>query len=187
MSGQRRLKSTRSWRAIFAVMDSSFKTIWDDLQTTKTAQSKSLITKPHLKPKAVLTYQERTFFWVLLRAIAAEYSVLAKVHVTDLIEMSDELKAQKFYGEQIQSEHVDFLLCKKSTFEPILVIELDNGGYDPEHVQRDQLKVETLTAAGIAYLQIPIQKEYNIADLKQQIHEKLGESPKPTTSYHWYG
>jgi hypothetical protein len=119
-----------------------------------------------------------------LRAIAAEYSVLAKVHVANLIEMSDELKAQKPYGEQIRSEYVDFVLCKKSTFEPILVIELDNAGNRPES---DPFKVETLTAAGIAYLHIPIQKEYNSADLKQQIHEKLGETPNPKSSYHWYG
>jgi hypothetical protein len=163
-------------------------TLLDGRQKTKPAQSvKSLITTPHLKPKAVLTYQERAFFWVLLRAIAAEYSVLAKVHVADFIEMSDELKAQKSYGEQILFEHVDFLLCKKSTFEPILVIELDNGDASPAHVESNGFKVETLTAAGIAYLLIPIQKEYNSADLKQQIHEKLGETPKPTSSYHWYG
>lgn len=179
----------RPFRKLSRWIDWVFKdTLLDGRQTTKTAQSvKSLITTPHLKPKAVLTYQERAFFWVLVRAMAAEYSVLAKVHVGNLIEMSDELKAQKSYGEQIQSEHVDFLLCKKNTFEPILVIELDNGSYDPARAESDQVRVEMLIAAGIAYLHIPIQKEYNSADLKQQIHEKLGETPKPTTSYHWYG
>lgn len=166
----------RPFRKLSRWVDWVFKdTLLDGRQNAQTAQSaRSTITTTHLKPKAVLTYQERAFFWVLVRAMAAEYSVLAKVHVGNLIEMSDELKSQKTYGEQIQSEHVDFLLCKKNTFEPILVIELDNGAHDPERAKSDQVRVEMLVAAGIAFLHIPIQKNTTVLISNSKSMKSLG-------------
>lgn len=159
-------------------------------ETQSTSPQMSALTEvrpEYRKIESVLTYRELGFLWALRRANEGKYTILMKVRLADFIWLVNDPPDKRFHKNQIMSKHVDFLLCHRVTLEPLLVIELDDSTHDlPDHAARDRFKDETFEMAGLACLRVPLQKEYDIAALKQQLNEKIAKYPTPAPGHRWY-
>lgn len=72
---------------------------------------------------------------------------------------------------------VDFVLCERDTFTPLLVIELDDSSHNRADRQaRDDFKNNVLSAAGLPLLRIPVRRHYDLVELTTSIHSKLPTS-----------
>lgn len=93
------------------------------------------------KKKLLLTKNEWSFY-KSLKPVADElgYSVLAKIRVADLVEVSqtkDRSEWQKYFNK-INKKHVDFVLAKPENLQVVLLIELDDNSHKEAQKQRDE-------------------------------------------------
>jgi len=135
------------------------------------------------KYKSLFTYREQAFYRALRISVGSEYLIFGKVRLGDLIWLANEPENRKFHSNQIQCKHVDYVLCHKVSFEPMLVIELDDSSHaKPEQQERDKVKDATLASAGLPLLRVELQGRYETKDLRELIKNKLGEVSNTTSS-----
>ena len=124
---------------------------------------------PYRRKECLLTNAERSFYEVLVRAVGNQWLVFPKIRVSDLLSVKSTPNRQS-YRNKIQSKHADFVLCRKDTVGPVLVIELNDSSHDaPERRERDAFVGRAYRAAGLPFLSIRVQKGYPPAELASQI------------------
>jgi hypothetical protein len=120
----------------------------------------------------LLSAGERQFFDVLVSVLPPELYVCPKVRLADILTVTVP-KSDKSYWKafnQISQKHVDFLICQRSDFAPVVVIELDGGSHhDPQRIKRDRLVDNALREAGIRIEHIPVSSRYDQAELRRVI------------------
>ncbi|NUM49183.1 MAG: DUF2726 domain-containing protein [Anaerolineales bacterium] len=131
---------------------------------------------------SLFTYREKIFFIALLDALKWDYWAFAKVRMADVIFLANESADRKLHNNQIQCKHLDFVICEKKTYRPVLVIELDdNTHFHPDRQARDEFKNTTLAQAGLPLLRVPLQKYYNPETLRKEIFSALQKNVSMTT------
>ncbi len=130
------------------------------------------------KRKGVLTYQERNFYGLLRSILGPKYQILSMVRMADVMYLSNETEDYKYHKNNILCKHFDYVICDRDTFEPKLIIELD----DPKHQyifrkQIDDFKDNACQEAGLPILRKKVQQKYNRQKLSQQIHQILSSDP----------
>src|SRR5258708_6894169 len=95
----------------------------------KVFQSKQHPRKYKPKGPYLLSPGESRFFDALSHVIPEEVHICPKVRVADLLEVTFDRSDPEHwrYFSAISQKHVDFVLCKRSDFAPLLVIELGGG------------------------------------------------------------
>ncbi len=122
--------------------------------------------------KYLLTKNE-LHFYKGLRAIAEKrnYTILTKIRMADLVEVSSECKDSKErtkYFSKIKSKHIDFALCNKENLYPEILIELnDNSHNDAKRIQRDEFIKKVMKKSGYELLFV-----YSIDDLQKKLSER---------------
>ena len=110
----------------------------------------------YIKTPFVMDRMEKHFYDVLLQAVESQYFVWPKVHLADLLEPKNESEQQGIYEKfsQLADKHVDFVLCKKEKFHPLLVIRFKGMISHPDDVYRSEVTIlkEILNSAGIPLL-----------------------------------
>ncbi len=92
------------------------------------------------RKKLLLTKNEWSFY-KSLKPIADElgYSVLAKIRVADLVEVTTKDRSEwQRYFNKINKKHIDFVLAKPENLQVILLIELDDNSHNEAQKQRDE-------------------------------------------------
>ncbi len=120
----------------------------------------------------LLSGGERAFFDALQQVIAPDMYVCPKIRIADIIDMAIPKTDPQFWPRfnQISQKHVDFLLCNKNTFAPLLVVELDGRSHaDPKRSARDAMVDGVFSQAGIPMLHIPVSSFYPYKELREQI------------------
>jgi very-short-patch-repair endonuclease len=88
---------------------------------------------PYKLTQSLLTASEAAFYGALLLAAGRRYVVFAKVRLADLCQDLDRWADIRAFNK-VSSKHVDFVLCDATTFQPVLVVELD----DRSHLRADR-------------------------------------------------
>ena len=131
------------------------------------------------KRKGVLSFREREFYRLLQGLMGKQYHILSMVRMADVLWLSNETENRKFHNNNILCKHFDYVICDKLKFEPVLVIELDDGIHQWEHRwQVDNFKDKACRMAGLPLLRIKVQKEYDKAEMGKQIREILDNSSR---------
>ena len=108
-----------------------------------------------VKTPFIMDQMEKHFYNVLLHAVESHYYVWPKVHLTDILQPSNELE-QKIYEKfcQLADKHVDFVLCEKERFHPLLVIRFKRMISHPDEVYKkeESMLIDILDIAGIPLL-----------------------------------
>ena len=126
------------------------------------------------KSDSIFTYRERIFYAVLLDAINRDYWIFAKVRMADFMWLTNEPEDRKHHANQILCKHVDFLLCEKRSYRPVLAIELDDRSHlKYDHHERDEFKDKTFAAIGLPLLRVPLERDYSSDELRAQIQDAL--------------
>ncbi len=130
------------------------------------------------KKKLLLTKNEWAFY-KSLKPVADElgYSVLAKIRVADLVEVTSKDRSEwQTYFNKINKKHVDFILAKPENLQIVLLIELDDNSHNVAQQQRDEFVDALYNQTGYKLL-----RTRGSSELKEKIENilnenKLGES-----------
>jgi hypothetical protein len=113
------------------------------------------------KPKGpyLLSPGENRFFVALSQVIPSDTYICPKVRIADLLDVRVEKGDPNFwqYLNAINQKHVDFVLCRKGDFAPLLVIELDGRSHqDRKRTERDRIVDAAFQDAQLPILHIPV-------------------------------
>ena len=131
---------------------------------------------PYARREALFTPAERSFLSVLEQSVGAEYRIMGKVRLGDIVAVDRRVAGNKsrIARNRINQKHVDFVLCDPQTLAIVLVVELDDRSHErPDRRERDIFVDGALAAAGIPIAHIPAQRHYSIADAQRRISEAL--------------
>lgn len=125
------------------------------------------------KKKLLLTKHEWSFY-KSLKPVADElgYSVLAKIRVADLVEVTakDRSEWQKYFNK-VNKKHIDFVLAKPENLQIVLLIELDDNSHNEAQKQRDEFIEALYKQTGYKLL-----RTRGNAELKEKILSTLENS-----------
>ena len=84
---------------------------------------------------------------------------------------------------RIAQRHLDFLLCKPNSMEPILGIELDDASHNSsKRKKREEFVNEAFEAAKLPLLRITAQRDYDPQELGAKIAQCLKKTKAPSTN-----
>lgn len=99
---------------------------------------------------------EKHFYDVLLHTVEGKYYIWPKVHLANLLQPKNESEEQELYEKfnHLADKHVDFVLCDKEEFHPLLVIRFMGMVSNSDDVYRKEMDTlkEILNAAEIPLL-----------------------------------
>lgn len=128
---------------------------------------------PYRRKDYLLTKAERAFFDVLQGCAAGEFLIFAKVRLADLVWIPGGTESRMSFQNRIQSKHIDFVLCSGDAVRPVLAIELDDSSHERESRRsRDEFVNDTLKAAGLPFLRVPVRARYDAAELRTLIRSQ---------------
>lgn len=133
---------------------------------------------PYEREAALLSTAERYFYYALCDAVDGEQHIFSKVRLIDVVKVRPGTPNAQTHRNRIKSKHVDFVLCERKTFAPLLVIELDDASHNSSRQrERDALKDSILGAAGLPILRVKASNAYNRKELAERIQDNLKPAP----------
>ena len=154
------------WFIVFVLVVSG---VWLWFRSSRMIAEKSE-SLPYEKRPSLLSAAERSFYGVLCQAAEPRYGICPKVRLGDLLEIPWGTPKFWKYLHRINRKHVDFVLCDPNSFNPLLVIELDDSSHEREDRQaRDAFVDAALDAAGLPILHISVQPAYAPAQVRALI------------------
>ena len=137
---------------------------------------KGQIALPYQKEPVLFTPAERSFLAVLEPALGAQFRVLGKVRLADVIKVKPGLSgsARQQAFNRIQSKHLDFVVCDPTDLSVQFVVELDDSSHQQSRRQtRDEFLNKALAAAGVPVFHFPVKRTYSAQDIRGIIFEQL--------------
>ncbi len=117
---------------------------------------------------------ERSFLGVLDQVVGDSYRVFGKVRLADVIKTKSGLtgsERQKAWN-QIQSKHLDFIVCDPSDLSIQFAIELDDSSHNQQKRQsRDAFIEQALVAAEIPLFRFPAKKAYTLEEIRSVLFD----------------
>lgn len=112
------------------------------------------------KKNRTMNESEQALYINLQKILGDRYIILSKIRIEDFVEA---IKGDGRYGARgrIKSRHVDFLVCNRTTTEPILAIELDGKSHlDTRRQDRDQFVDRLYESIGLPIKHIPVGSDF---------------------------
>jgi hypothetical protein len=130
------------------------------------------------KPKGpyLLSSGEKKFFDALINVISPKQYVCPKVRIADLVEVDLPESDKDFWKSfnKISQKHVDFVICDRNDFSPLLIIELDGGSHkEKSQSLRDELVNKVFKDADIPILHIKPTSFYEYKTLREEISQAI--------------
>jgi Protein of unknown function (DUF2726) len=126
---------------------------------------------PYSKKKILFSAAERSLYEIL-RCITPDHTIFAKVRLSDVISVSNRAKTGQANYNQIQSKHLNFLICD-ATLAPIVAIELNDPSPTQTERNCEEFVDAALEAAAVPILRIPIKPSYAINEIRRLIFPHL--------------
>ena len=125
--------------------------------------------------KAVLTDGERHFATTLQRCVPPGVVLLMKVRLADFLEVEMRGTERLKYFGKISQKHADFLFVDAETFDPLLVVELDDRSHRQSRrtMESDAFKDRAYEAAEVPILRIKAARNYKKTEIGREIFHRL--------------
>jgi very-short-patch-repair endonuclease len=128
------------------------------------------------RKKPLVSEGELAFLKVLMDAANDEQLVFAKVRVADIVTPArgmNKSEWQKAFN-RISSKHVDFLLCRRDSFEVLAAIELDDKSHGRRQTQdRDAFLNQALAGAGMPLIRFRAKAAYDVVTVRHELNVAL--------------
>jgi hypothetical protein len=121
----------------------------------------------------LLSPGEKKLFDALENVVYEGQYVCPKVRIADIVEVDIPKESREFWRNfgKISQKHVDFLICNKNDFSPLLVIELDGGSHNNKaRYFRDEFVNKVFADANIPILHIKAKGFYDYKELRGEIN-----------------
>jgi len=127
---------------------------------------------PYSKKKLFFSAAERSFYEIL-RRIAPDHTVFAKVRLCDLTSVSSESKIWQINHNRSQSKQLDLLICD-AALAPVMAIEFDDSPRErADRNARDQFVGAALVAAAVPIVRIRRRRSYMLEDIRPLVSPHL--------------
>ena len=127
-------------------------------------------TYPFTARERLLTYNEQRFYAVLVAIASKNYHVFASVRLIDVVQVIPGTQSPQGFRNKIDRKQIDFLLCDKATYKPLIAIELDDSSHALRHrKRRDEELNKIMAAARIPLLHILTAKTYDPEEVVAKI------------------
>ena len=131
----------------------------------------------YLTNDSLLTGSEKKFYLVLIDLLPGAYLLFSKVRIPDIVHIPEWYKPYHwsvYWWNRIKAKHVDFLICDKATFTPLLVIEVDDPCHEtPKGKKRDRLVNFVFKKANLPILHLTDESLKDLRELKRSIYKEL--------------
>ncbi len=120
----------------------------------------------------IMSHFERSFFWVLSKAVESDYYIFSQVRLRDLASQTQTRWLERDLKGMLNMGVVDFLLANPTTLEATIAFEFD----DPSHRQadaqaRDRRKERFMEHVNIPLMRFRSGEKWNASNLRKQIQE----------------
>jgi hypothetical protein len=123
---------------------------------------------PYAKRKYFFSVAERSFYEIL-RRLAPDHTVFAKVRLADVVHVSKGSGAWQSHFNRISAKHLDFLLCDRN-LAPVVAIELDDSSHDEEGRQsRDDFVDQVLASAALPVIHVRAKRGYALDEVRAML------------------
>ncbi len=150
--------------AAIAVMNAKL----NQQDTKEDDEDKPSESHPYSLKKFILTPAEYSFYKVLIMHLPENLSVLIKIRLADILEVSKEVdrSERRTAQNKINSKHFDFIIVDKKTCTVQSVIELDDSSHTSKKAQSsDQFKNEACKASTLTIHRVPAKRGYSADDI----------------------
>jgi hypothetical protein len=121
--------------------------------------------EPYSLRSAILTPGERSFYEVMRSVLPSDYTVLMKVRLGDIVNVTYGARNRQEAYSHVCSKSLDFVICD-SLLSPVVAVEIVDGGSD-RSVQRNREFVDRVLAKiQLPIERIPLRPEYEISELR---------------------
>jgi len=131
-----------------------------------------------------MTRNESDFFKILVEAVGNDYYVFPQVHLSAIFE--HKVKGQNWNAafRTINGKSIDYAICDKSDFRPLLGIELDDSSHQAEDRRLRDVEVERIfTEAKLPLVRFANLGIPNREDIAQRITQAL-TNPRQLANQH---
>ncbi len=141
-----------------------------DFRKSPEQHIKPKITYKYARKRYVMTMSENEFYRTLQEAIGTSYMIYPQAHL-DLF-LDHKVKGQNWKGalSTIQRKSVDFLICNREYYNPLVAIELDDSTHErPDRVERDKLVEAACSVADMPLVRFQVASNYSPNDLLDRL------------------
>lgn len=125
------------------------------------------------RKRSLLTPPQKELYAILSRFLGSSYHIFPQIHLNRLIDYRIKGTARKGPFHHIDLKHVDFVLCDKNTFDPVLVIELSEKNHTGARLQQDRIVEDLINEAHLSFVRIKYSKPLNTSYISEKIHDAL--------------
>ncbi|HEY2587689.1 MAG TPA: DUF2726 domain-containing protein [Tepidisphaeraceae bacterium] len=120
---------------------------------------------------SLLTPGEAAFYPALEEAVGGRCLIFAKVRLCDLLQdLPSDLPDRADRLRRVAQMHVDFVLCDRLQYRPLLAIELDDASHArPDRAARDRELGDLLRQAGLRLERFPCEPAYDPRAIRERI------------------
>ena len=128
---------------------------------------------PYKLTRSLLTSSEKACYVALVLASGGRYLIFAKVRLADLCQDLDRWADTGAFN-QVSSKYVDFVLCDRTTFRPMLAIELDDRSHlRANRRDRDAFVDGVFRTMGLGVYRQWVRRSYDPAAIAHGIEDAL--------------
>jgi hypothetical protein len=131
----------------------------------------------------LFTPAERSFLGVLDQVVGDSFRVFGKVRLADVIKPKPGMtrSARQAAFNQIQSKHLDFVVCDPGDLSIQFAVELDDSSHNkPSRQSRDAFLEQAMAAAEIPLFRFPVKKGYALEEIRSTIFDSQEEEAEPS-------
>ena len=137
------------------------------------AQTLASATKrfPYVRKDYLFSPGEKRFYEFITRLLGDEYLLLSKVRLTDLFVLPG-MPTRRYNRSlrKVESGYIDFVVCDKRDFSPVLAIELEDVFRgEPEHIKRERFVDELFRHARLPIVHVDESASYDRADFLKRV------------------
>jgi len=132
------------------------------------------------KQERMLSPAEERLYHALRQTVGnGRLIIMPKVRLADVFKVSISGTGRQGQFNRISAKHVDFLLCDRDTFKPLLGIELDDRSHErADRVERDRIVDRIFEAAELPLVHLPVKRSgYTVAEITKMLDEMLPNPP----------
>jgi len=120
----------------------------------------------------IMTSSEAEFFKLLVDVAEDRYFVFPQVHLSAILNEKIEKQDWKSAFRHINSKSVDYVLCDKTTLQPVYAVELDDKSHDSITRQERDKEVERIfQGANLPLVRFSNYRSLSRSDIEQRFYD----------------